>query len=76
MADGLAGLAKEYGTTVAVLEQVLNNRGTAPRFKTSADAFIKTSDITPTSSTSSTTVPSQESVNPRSMAPKTFLLSR
>lgn len=51
VADGLAGLAKEYGTTVAVLEQVLNNRGTAPRFKTGADAFIKASDITPKSST-------------------------
>ena len=76
VADGLAGLAKEYGTTVAVLEQVLNNRGTAARFKTGADAFIKASDITPKSSTPNTTVPNQKSVNPRIIAPKTFLLSR
>ena len=76
VADGLAGLAKEYGTTVAVLEQVLNNRGTAARFKTGADAFIKASDITPTASTSNTTVPNQNSINPRIIAPKTLLLSR
>ena len=76
VADGLAGLAKEYGTTVAVLEQVLNNRGTAARFKTGADAFIKASDITPKSSTPNTTVPNQKSINPRIIAPKTFLLSR
>ena len=50
VADGLAELAKEYGTTVAVLEQVLNNQGTAVRYKTSANSFTKTSDITPTSS--------------------------
>ena len=76
VADGLAALAKEYGTTVAVLEQVINNQGTAVRYKTSADAFIKASDITPKSSTPNTTVPNQKSINPRIIAPKTFLLSR
>lgn len=71
VADGLAGLAKEYGTTVAVLEQVLNNRGVAPRFKTGAQAFIEASDITTTSSTSTSST-SQE----KKEAPKRFLLSR
>lgn len=47
VATGLAKLAKEYGTTVAVLEQVLKNRGNAARYKTSADKFIDTTDITP-----------------------------
>lgn len=76
VADGLAGLAKEYGTTVAVLEQVLNKRGTAARFKTGAEAFITASDITPKSSTPNATVANQKSINPRIMAPKTTLLSR
>ena len=60
VADGLAGLAKEYGTTVAVLEQVLNNRGTAPRFKTGADAFIKASDITPRSTVTKPSTPQRK----------------
>lgn len=47
----LAKLAKEYGTTVAVLEQVMNNRGTPPRLKVGANAILKASDITPKSST-------------------------
>lgn len=56
----LAKLAKEYGTTVAVLEQVMNNRGTAPRFKTGANAFINTSDITPRSTVTKPSTPQRK----------------
>ena len=76
VADGLANLAKQYGTSPAVLEKVLEAKGKHVRYSTGSDSFFGTTDITPTSSASNTTVPKQESVNPRITAPKTLLLSR
>lgn len=76
VADGLASLAKQYGTTSAVLGKVLEAKGKHVRLSTGSDSFFKSTDVTPTASTSDTTVPKQESVNPRITTPKTLLLSR
>lgn len=57
----LAKLAKEYGTTVAVLEQVMNNRGTAPRLKVGANSIIKSTDIIPNETTTENSATVQKS---------------
>ena len=48
-ADGLADLAKQYGTTPAVLEKVLKAKGKHVRLSTGTDSFFNSSDITPQS---------------------------
>lgn len=51
VADGLANLAKQYGTSPAVLEKVLKAKGKHVRLSTGSDSFVKSSDVTPQSST-------------------------
>lgn len=60
----LARLAKEYGTTVAVLEQVMNNRGTSPRLKVGANSIINSTDITPRKTTTENSATVQKSNRP------------
>lgn len=52
VADGLANLAKQYGTTTAVLEKVLKAKGKHVRLSTGTDSFYNSSDVIPESKAS------------------------